>query len=419
MSVNTTTRKRWGARSIASLVLFVLATVLCANALVAHWGHRTVIDSQRYIDTVGPLIEQPAVQEALAVSVTDAVVAKIDTQAQVTSLLGNLNVPSGLSTLLSAPIATGINGLIGDLVTKFIASDQFATVWIALNTAAQRSIVAILEGGNEGPIRIQGDQVVLDVSAALAAIQQHLVDAGITAAANITIPDNERQVELATVNGLDQIRFIYALTSPILEWFPVIVAAMFALSIALARRRARTVVATGIALVGSALLVALVLAVGEEKFVNQLADTVFGPASEVFWNTLLNYLILGTRAILWLGIIVIIAGWFGGRTAIARRLRGQVVKGLDELGDRMTGMTGFRSTVGRYADEIRWAVYIVVGLILIFSDLASPSTVFWCAALAAGLITAVQLFSDVPDDAPLAIDDAVVPAVIEGSFTAE
>ena len=105
MSDTTATAKRWGARSIVSLVLFVLATVLCSNALVAHWGHRTVIDSQRYLDTVGPLIEQPEVQEALATAVTDRVVAEIDTQSQVSSLLGNLNVPSGLSTVLSAPIA--------------------------------------------------------------------------------------------------------------------------------------------------------------------------------------------------------------------------------------------------------------------------------------------------------------------------
>lgn len=425
MSDTTATAKRWGARSIVSLVLFVLATVLCSNALVAHWGHRTVIDSQRYLDTVGPLIEQPEVQEALATAVTDRVVAEIDTQSQVSSLLGNLNVPSGLSTVLSAPIATGINSLIGELVTKFIASDQFAKVWITLNTAAQRGIVAILEGGNEGPVQIKGDQIVLDISTALAAIQQHVVDAGITAAANITIPENDRQIELATVSGLGQIRFIYALTSPILQWFPLIVAAMFALSIALARRRARTVVATGIAVVGSALLVALVLTVGQEQFVNQLQGTVFGPASNVFWDTLFSYLILGTRAIFWLGVIVIVAGWFGGRTAIARRLRGHVVKGLDELGDRLTGMAEFRAAVGRHAPLIRWAIYIVVGLFLILSDLASPTTVFWCAALAAGLITAVQVLADVPDEgAADAVDDAALdrstssmPAV--GSSTTE
>ena len=61
MSDQAASEKSWGVRSVAALVLFVLATVLTIPALVGHWGYRTVIDSQRYIQTVGPLIEQPAV----------------------------------------------------------------------------------------------------------------------------------------------------------------------------------------------------------------------------------------------------------------------------------------------------------------------------------------------------------------------
>lgn len=425
MSDTTATAKRWGARSIVALLLFALATILMPIALVGHWGHRTVIDSERYIETVGPLIEQPEVQEALATAVTDRVVAEIDTQTQVSALLGNLNVPSGLSTVLSAPIATGINGLIGELVTKFIASEQFAKVWITLNTAAQRGIVAILEGGNEGPVRIQGDKIVLDISTALAAIQQHVVDAGITAAANITIPENDRQIELATVNGLGQIRFIYALTSPILQWLPLVVAALFALSIALARRRARTVVATGIAVGVTGVVLSMATAIGNSAFTNQLSGSVFGPASQVFWDTLLQYLIWGIQAVMTLGIVLIVAGWFGGRTSIARRLRGHLVSGLDELGDRITGIAGLRTAVGTYAEWIRWGIYVVVFLILTVSDVLSVSSVLWCAALAAGLITAVQVLADVPDEGAVdATDDAALdrstssmPAV--GSSTTE
>ena len=110
----TPKEKRWGGRSIASLLLFVLATILLIPALLGHWGHRTVIDGERYIATVGPLINQPEVQEALSSAVTDAVVAQVNTEDQVGTLLGNLFPDAGFTDQLAAPIAAGINSLIGD-----------------------------------------------------------------------------------------------------------------------------------------------------------------------------------------------------------------------------------------------------------------------------------------------------------------
>ncbi|MHB1065901.1 MAG: hypothetical protein ACYC2Z_00515 [Candidatus Nanopelagicales bacterium] len=406
MSTDSTTR-RWGVRSIASLVIFVLATALAPIALVGHWGHRTVIDSERYLETVGPLIEQPEVQEALAMSITDAVVERIDTEAQVEGLLSTLFPDSPFTGPLASPIAAGINSLIGELVVRFVASEQFQQAWIALNRAAQRGLVALLEGGQEGPIQVKGDEIVLDISSALAAIQAHLVENGISAAAGLTLPDRDRQIVLGTVQGLGQIRFIYSLTSPILQWFPLLVAALFALSIALARRRARTVVAAGIVLVGTAGLIGLGLGTGEAGFVDQLAGTPFGPAANEFWTTLLNYLVLGNQGLFTLGILTILAGWLGGRTSLARYLRGHLVRGLDQLGDRLpAGIQGFRQTVTGVAPYARWVIYLLGGLLVVQNDIASPATVLWGAALTAGLITGLQLLVNQEPPAAVAYDAA-------------
>jgi hypothetical protein len=401
--------RRWGARSISSLLLFILATVILVPALVGHWGYRTVIDSERYIATVGPLIDQPEVQQALADAVTQQVVTKVDTESQVDTLLGNLFPNAGFTNQLAAPIAAGINGLIGELVTRFVQSDQFATVWVDLNKAAQKGVVAVLEGHDGGVVSLQGDQLVLDTSQALTAIQTFLVDQGITAAANITIPDTDREIVLADAPGLAQIRTIYGLTSPILAWLPVIVVVLFGASILLARRRARTSVATGIVLLVSGVVVALALNAGETTFDNHLSGTPWGPAAGVFWTTLLAYLVTGVQAAIVLGIVIILAGWFGGRTRLARMARGPITTGLAQLGG---GMSGGRPgpmprTMLPYA---RWLAIAVGVLILLVSDLMSISTVLWTAALVAGLVTLAQLLAG-PGSAtsgaePVAVDSA-------------
>lgn len=403
-----TTERRWGVRSIAALLIFVLAALLTPVALVGHWGHRTVVDTERYLETVGPLIERPEVQQAISESITTAAVQAINTQTQVEGLLDRLFPDASFTGPLAGPIAAGINGLVGELVNRFVQSEQFEQAWITLNRAAQRGMVTLLEGGEEGPVRIQGNDIVLDVSSLLAQIQQYLVDSGLTAAANISLPANDRQIVLTTVDGLGQIRLIYSLTSPILTWFPLIIAALFALSIALARRRARLVVTLGIVLLVEAGLLSVAIGAGQERFENQLIGTAWQPASAIFWDTLLNFLLLGIQAVLLLSVVLIVAGWFGGRTRAARLVRGRIIRGLDDIGDRLPdGMQGLRGFVSRFATPLRWLVFALAGLLLAVKDLAAPVSVLWVAALAAGLVTAIQVLVDVPDDS----DDSGAAAV--------
>lgn len=388
--------RRWGARSISSLIVFVLAAALTIPALVGHWGHRTVIDAGRYIETVGPLASSPEVQEAVADAVTQAVLDKVDTEKQVDELLTGLFPDRPVIQGLSAPIAAGVNSAIAALIDRFVTSDAFQEVWLKLNTALQRGIVAVLSGETDGTVKLEGDQIVLDVSSLLGDVQTYLVDQGISAAGNITIPDNDRTIVLAEAPALAQLRLVYSLTSPLLEWLPLVIAALFALSIFLARRPARTTVATGIALLVAGVLVWQGLGIGETVFVDQLAGTVFAPASTVFWNTLFAYLVAGTKAISLIGIAVIFAGWLSGRTSSARWVRGHITRGLSEISGRMP-----ENLQGMLSDSIvavRWAIYALGTLLIMLTDVLSPTSVLWTVALTAGLITLAELLALEPAD---------------------
>ena len=393
--------KRWGARSVASLIVFILAVILTIPAVVGHWGHRTVVDAGRYIETVGPLASSPEVQEAVAKAISDAVLERVDTEEQVDGLLGGLFPDSPLVKGLSGPISAGINSAITSLIDRFVASEAFQKLWIRLNTELQRGLIAILSGDTNGTVRLDGDKVVLDISSLLGDVQKFLVDEGITAAASITIPETDRTVVLAESPLLAQIRTIYSLTSPILEWFPAVIAALFALSIALARRRARTVVAVGAALAVAAVVVWQGLVVGEQVFVDQLAGTVFEPASTVFWNTLFTYLLAGTKALGLLGLAIIVAGWLSGRTSSARSLRGHVSRGLSEISSRMPA--ALQGCLAGSIHWVRWVVYAVGVLVVMAADVMSLTAVLWTIALTAGLVTLVELLAvrPTPDNTPV------------------
>ena len=145
---------------------------------------------------------------------------------------------------------------------------------------------------------------------------------------NVPIPDIDKQIVLLDAPQLRQARTIYAFANPVARWLILVVAALYLAAFLLARRRPRMTVIIGVVLAANALLVALALSVGRQLFINELAGTVFGPASSVFYDTLLAYLERGWKVFLWLGLILVVAGWFTGSNASGTAVRSTVSGGL-------------------------------------------------------------------------------------------
>lgn len=397
-------RKKWRGRSIVSLILFLLATVLAPVAVVGHWGHETLTDTERYMATVGPIGASPEVQQAVGDAVTNAVIAQVDTEALVGGFLGQLIPNEQLAGALSGPLSSGINQVIAGAVQRFMSSDAFQTAWLTLNEAAQRSLIYALEGEPDGVVRIQGPDLVLDISSLLVVVQDALVNQGIDAAANITIPDNEREIVLMSSPAFEQLRTIWGFTSPLLGFILFITAALFTLSVLLATRRARTTVAVGVVVFLVGVSLQLGLAFAESSFTNAFAGSIFEAASVVFFSTFLAYLLEGLVSMMVLGVVLVLIGWFSGRTDSAVRLRAAFVRGFADMGSRLPEGLG---VIGRpmrdYAPFIRWGL-LFLWVIFVFTQggFALGSTLGY-TSLFLGLLTIAEILMHTPQDRELEI----------------
>ncbi len=233
---------------------------------------------------------------------------------------------------LVGPLAGAINGLIEREVRAFVASDAFADIWVRVNTRAQQGLVRVLKGDDTGAVSVQGEQVVLDVSEVIDQVKQRLVARGLTVVQNMPIPDVDKQIVLLDAPQLKQARTIYAFANPVARWLIMVVVLLYLAAFLLARRRPRMTVTIGVLLAANALLVAFCLSVGRQLFIDKLADTDFGPASAVFYDTLLAYLERGWKVLLWLGLILVVAGWFTGSNAAGTAARSTVSGGLQTVG---------------------------------------------------------------------------------------
>lgn len=394
-ATSTSPKRRIGVRSIAALLALILGLVLLPIGTVTYWGHRTVTDSERYLETVQPLAYDEDVQASVSTFLTDKIEEQVDPEALVNQLFAGLleQYPS-LKALV--PVVSGaIDSLIAQVVDRLVRSDQFKQLWDLANAAAQKSLMAILEGRDDGPVSLQGDEVVLDISSLIDQVKQGLVDRGFSAAANINVPEADRQIVLLEAPQLAQIRTIYSLTSPVAAGLVYVAILLLVLAAVLARRRPRMVAwaGGGAAVVGGLLVVGL--GVGQGAFVNTLEGTPFAKASQTFYDQLLKFLYNGSYALVVLGIIVMFVGLYlcGARWAVELRA------GVNNLADDIAGnfpagpITSSGAWVAAHARWLRVAVAAIFTIIVVIGNDLSVARSIWAALIALVLLGVIQVWA--------------------------
>jgi hypothetical protein len=387
-------------------------------AVVAYWGQRTLNDSQRYVDTVGPLVDSPEVQDAIATKVTGAIQQQVDIEAILNDVFAGVITDRPRLQRLVGPLAAAVNGLIDRQVREFIASDAFADLWTAANTRAQQSLHRVLTGDESGAVSLQGEQVVLDISEVIDQVKQRLVDRGLTIVQKIPIPDSDRQIVLMEAPKVKQLRTVYAFANPVAQWLIVVVAALYLGALLFARRRPRMTVIIGLLVAANALLLALALSVGRQLFIDQLAGTDFGPASRIFYDTLLTYLERGQRVFLWLGLILVVVGWFAGANRSGAAVRTAVTNGLEGVGAALadTPVGGAGRWTAANAGWLRTIAAVLGVVVLLWGNDLSPSRLVWSLALVLLLLVLIQVLigagrrTAAPPTAPPAPAPAAGPA---------
>ena len=380
-------------RLVGAVVCVVLAALLTTPAALAYWGQRTLNDTERYVATVGPLVNSPQVQNAISTSVTDAIHKQVDVEAILNNVFGGIITDRPRLQMLVGPLSGAIDGLIDNQVRSFIASKTFADLWVQANTKAQESLVRLLQGDESGAISLQGDQVVLDLSAVIDQVKQRLVDRGLTIVQNIPIPNVDKQIVLLNAPQLRQARTIYAFANPVARWLIVVVVLLYLAAVLLARRRPRMVVTVGILVLANGLLLAFALAVARQLFINDLAGTVFGPASAVFYDTLLSYLERGWHVMCWLGAILVLLGLFIGPNRPGTAVRTSIRDGLEGVGEKLAG--GPVSAAGKWvaanAVWLRIAVGVLGAIVLLWGNDVSVSRLLWSVVLVVVLLAVEQV----------------------------
>jgi len=385
-------QKRRRLRKVFVVVFIVIAVLAFSAATPGVWARRTVYNSNRYLAVVGPLASDPAIQEALARQLTQAVFTATDVQAKVQAAIAE-RAPK--LRFIAGPLTSSLQGFVQDQAQKVIASDQFQQFWVSANTILQKQVVAVLDG-NSDVLTVQGNQVVFnylpllnDALAQLSGTLSAILNRPITlptitpdtvpsqavtsleTALGVTLPPTFGSVTLFQGDELTSVQDAVSTFNKILILAIVLFIIGAALALVLSTNRRRTLLQ-----LVTALIVVVVLerrfAIAEANNVVSMAKPENQAAVQAIIGAFLSSLLLATKRILWVLFVVLVVAVVTAPYPWAVRARAWVRDvGRAGVGAVRGAEVGPAAAwVGARRDALMLAGAVVAAIILLFASIS-------------------------------------------------
>lgn len=396
----------WGA---GSAILIVLACLLAPVSVASVWASTELADTDRYVETVAPLGEDPAVQEALALEVTTTVFESLDiegfTREALTTLAGQPNVPPRIADALPAlavPLADGVESFTRDQVDRLLSSPEFSQLWAEVNRLAHEQVVTLLEGNPGGAVSAQDSTISLNLGPIVAAVKERLVGQGFELANNI--PAVDRSFVLAESDAIDEAQGLFRLLNTLGLWLPLVTLGLFVTGVLLARDRRRALAKGALGVAGAMLALGVVLTLARLWYVETTpADLLTADAAGTVFDTLVRFLRSSLRALAVTGLLVALAAFLAGPSAAAVRARatferriGSARSGAESAGWD-TGRTG--SWIFAHRRALQLGVLVLAGLVLVSWEQATVWLVVWVALVVVLGLALIEFLSTPPSPA--------------------
>lgn len=383
----STAVKKSAGRSWLSAIALILAVALTPAAIVTNWATSEVTNTTRFVSTLSPLAKNPAVQETIITEVTTIIDKQVDIKEVTTSLfegLGNaLDLPDAAKKalgLLAAPAASGIETMVHSLVSDVVKSKAFSDAWDKTLTLTQEQAVALLTDNPNSVIKLANDgTLTLPLKPIIVEIKAELVKQGVGFAS--AIPEVNSSITIGKVPELALARVLYQVGVGVGTWLPWVVAALFIVGIAAARRRPRALVATGSVMLAVTLLLAFLFTTGR-IVATTVIDPNYSPIVGAVYDALVAFVLDVVVALAVASVIAIITGWAFGVSESAEKFRAFSNKQINSLRKSVDPENKIfaNSSVVMHKYRIVARVVIIGGVALILSatiPMTSGAVIGW------------------------------------------
>jgi hypothetical protein len=393
--------KRLNLRKILVGVLVVLTCLMITVTTVDTWAHRTLLNTNAWVDTVAPLGTNPQVTAALANYVTDQIVTTLDLQSRAESALEQA---APQAAFLAAPITNAIHGFVHDKLLLFFNSPAWENFWIEANRVAHEKVVDILRG-REGPgLTIENGEVTLNLLPVITAVLQQVqsvaqgllgdritlpqisgteqVSTAITALSSALgrpLPPDFGQIVVFQSADLEAAQSAVKIFDTLTYALIAISLLLIAITMALSVNRRRTAVQLAVGAILGVLIARLIIKKVSTDVVNSIASQNRGAAKAVLddaFGSLRGF----TRWLFVIALIVAVAAFLMGKREWLAAARAQAVRAYGAGKTVAASDRPIAVWTRVHADVIRFVGPIVAVVLLFFVGLS------WGAVIVLGAL---------------------------------
>jgi hypothetical protein len=397
-------RRRFSWRAFFATILIVLGCVLAPIAVVGVWAGNQITDTGRYVATVSPLINDPAIQNVLTDRITNEIINQLNVTGTVDQAAAQLQSRglTRISTLLTnfgPQITSAVTGFIHSTVHTVISSQAMANAWVQVNTVAHQAVVKLLSGQGNGTLTNTNGQITLNLAPLIAVVKQALEQRGFALASHIPIVN--ATVPLFQAKQLGKAQAGYRLVSDLKIVLPILALVLLAAGVFTARGRRRALIVVGLGVAASMVVLAIGLLIARTIYLNSVPSSVLpADAASAAFDALVHFLKQGLRVVLAVGLVIALGAFITGPSRAAVRTRaalGSGVTWLRNLGERRGMSTG---PVGewtyRHRALLRIGALTLVALILVFWGQPTALTVILLVVILLILLGLIELVASPP-----------------------
>ena len=400
-------------------MLVALSCLLVLLSATVVWSHRTVLNTDTFVGTVGPVFKNPVVTSAVAVRATDELFTELNLQARLRAAL------PPKASFAAVPITNATKGFVAGELAKVLASPQFQAIWTGTLTVTHRQLVAVLRGQNTAAVSTSGGYIVLHtiplIDQALGKVSglasdltgKHVTLPTITSAEvpqqqvaklskalGVSLPANFGEITLVRSSDLATVRRGVKAFDGLALILPLVTIALIAVCLWLSVNRRRTVLQLAVGV--SLLMIVERRAVLHEQSV--LASAAHNPqlASIVLGDLLHGFFVL-TAWVLGVALAVLVIALLAGPYRWAAALRSSVQRTWRSIGGARGGdRRGALSWIGSHAAGFQLAGAVAAGILLLIVSVSWLSFLIIGVLLAAYEVFLQRIKPPPPDEAPRA-----------------
>jgi hypothetical protein len=418
--------RRATIRKWLAVVLVVLTSLSVLVSTVAVWAHQTVFDTDRFMETVGPAFEDPALYSSMSDYVSEQTLAALDIEGRVTEglsqldeflsealvdaidpdprvleLLSRFDRPS--LTALAPSISTALETRVVAVIDGFITSDEFAARLPELVRRAHAATIALIRNElaelpnvyiEDGDVRLNLIPLITEVlqrvlseirdflpDVTLPAVISDRVDQGreeLGAALRARLPEDFAQLTVMSEDKLVDVQDMAQRVDRAVWALILLTIVLLGATIALSPNRRRTLVQLAFGVVVS-LVVAMVVVRRLETAILDAITSVDGQhAARALYAEVVSSLRRVTVIVAVTAIVIGVVAYLAGRPRWLTR--------LGERGSRLTapGPEGSELDrwIGAHFDALRIAGVALAVVVVFFTGIELVPVILVAGALA-------------------------------------